>query len=270
MTNIPDDYPVVPLALNEIEEIMDRLRAAAGLLPHDRIVPDEFMSAVGFKFHVQQTTKMQGAETFALAAENTIWSTWDFSKRLRLGDRECLYTWGHEVGHLALHRGPGPKARLAGKGNKKLAFIPERESAEGQAWLASRALFLPRAILIQDADLIAVGNKTGVPIRAVRERLDDVEAFKSLSRPKTTPADVAQYLAKAGRKTSASAGYADQQRLAAWLRLGTIDGENADEFRLARGFKVRWSDYGLLASQSDYAWVIWGGEARCCRDVFSR
>lgn len=248
---------------------MDRLRAFAGFLPSDRIEPNEFMSELRIKLSVLSLRKMGGARSFATAQDNTIWVDREFSKGLRVGEAKCLYTWAHEVAHLALHRGSGPKARLTGEGNRSLVHIPDEISAECQAWKGSRALHIPRALLDGSLSDAGIAEKVGLPVYAVELRLKETAQFDRDQCPEKPPVDLHQYLRTVGPKVVAQSALDEPARIA-WLRATPIQGENLDEFRMARGFKIRWADHGKLASESDYAWVVWGGEARCCRDVFSR
>jgi hypothetical protein len=269
MPKLIDDYPVPFRPLSEIEREMDRLRAFAGYLSKDRIDPDEFMSALGIKLSVLPTKKMGGARSFATAPDNTIWADREFSKDLRAGEPKCRHTWGHEVAHLALHRGSGPKARLAGDGNRSLVHIPGEISAECQAWKGSRALHMPRELFTASLSEAEIAEFVGLPIIAVEYRLREIADFDRSLLVEKRPVDLHQFLSKTA-PTLIKHSELDEQRLRAWLQATPIEGENPDEFRIARGFKIRWADYKKLASESDYAWIEWGGEARCCRDVFSR
>jgi hypothetical protein len=269
MPKLLDDYPVPFRSLSEIEGEMDRLRAFSGFLTRDRIDPDEFMSSLGIKLSVLPHKKMGGARTFATAQNSTVWADREFSRDLRDGEIKCRHTWGHEIAHLALHRGSGPKARLAGDGNKSLVHIPDDISAEVQAWKGARALFLPRGLLNSARREAEVAALVGLPVYAVEMRLKEIAEFDRAQLTEKVPIDLHQYLKKPNL-TLVGQVVLDELRMLAWLRAAAIDGENPDEFRSARGFKIRWADYKKLPGESDYAWIVWGGEARCCRDVFSR
>lgn len=269
MPKLLDDYPVPYRSLREIEAEMDRLRAFAGFLSRDWIDPDEFMSSLGVKLSVLPNKKMGGALTFATAQDSTIWADREFSRDLRRGDLKYRHTWGHEIAHLALHRGSGPKARLAGDGNRSLAHIPDDISAEVQAWKGSRALFLPRGLLEASRSEAEIVVLVGLPDYAVAMRLKEIAEFDRSQLIEKSPIDLHQYLGtQYGRLATRDA--VDELRVSGWRSATPIKGENPDEFRSARGFKIRWVDYKKLPQESDYAWVVWGGEARCCRDVFSR
>ena len=269
MPKLLDDYPVPFRSLREIEDEMNRLRAFAGYLSKDRIDPDEFMSALGNKLSVLPIKKMGGARSFATAQNNTIWADREFSRDLRMGEPKCRHTWGHEVSHLALHRGSGPKARLTGDGNRSLLHIPDELSAECQAWKGARALHMPRELFGDSLSDLEIAKVVGLPVYAVELRLKEMAEFDRARLVQKRPVDLEQFLHQMTAAPVAE-GVADEHRMNAWLRATPIEGEDADEFRLARGFKIRWSDYKRLATESDYAWVVSSGEARCCRDVFTR
>jgi len=179
MPELIDDYPVPYRSLREIEDEMGRLRGLAGLLDSDQIDPFEFMSALHIKFAVRSTSQMQGALSFATAQDNTIWATRELSKGLRLCEPKYLHTWAHEIAHLALHRGSGPKARMGGQGNRSINFIREENSAEHQAWLGARALFLPRSELLLGLTIEEVAVKVGLTPRIVQMRVDEIADFDS-------------------------------------------------------------------------------------------
>jgi hypothetical protein len=174
MTQFSDDYEAAPRSLREIEELAETYLGVSGLLPGDWIDPFEFMSELGLKDEVLSTKKMNGAHSFANATVNTISMTWEMSKGLREENPYFRYVWGHEIGHLMMHRGPGLKARRAGAGNKSYSFIPRANSAEFQAWIFSRALFIPRSMLLfgfyEDMNF-----QLGVPEYAIDKRLVDLE-----------------------------------------------------------------------------------------------
>ncbi|ODT20499.1 MAG: hypothetical protein ABS54_14020 [Hyphomicrobium sp. SCN 65-11] len=182
MPELIDDYPVPFRSLREIEDEMNRLRKLAGLLECDKIEPFEFMSLLHIKFAIRPESQMSGAISFATAQDNTIWATRVLAKGLRLGEPKYLQTWAHEVAHLALHRGSGPKARMAGQGNRTINFIPEENSAEHQAWLGARALLLPRSELSLGLEIEEIAAKVGVTPFTVEKRLKEIAEFESRNR----------------------------------------------------------------------------------------
>src|SRR5690606_19415566 len=116
----------------------------------------------------------KGAHCFANARDNSISVTREMSKMLREGDPLSRYRFGHEFGHLALHRGLGLKPLMSSEGNRQYTFIPPEQSAERQAWQASRALFLPKDVLLLDAGELV--KRFVIPIEAARQRIDEVRS----------------------------------------------------------------------------------------------
>jgi hypothetical protein len=176
MTQFTDDYEAAPRTLQEIEELAASYVSIAGLLPGDWIDPFEFMSSLGFRDEVLSTRQMMGAHSFANARVNTISMTRQMSKGLRENNERYRHIWGHEIGHLAMHRGPGLKARVSGpRGNAVVSFIPRIKSAEFQAWLFSRALFIPRSLL-RDGIYDGLDYRIGIPLFAIEKRIEDIAA----------------------------------------------------------------------------------------------
>ncbi len=176
MTQYSDDYEAVPRTLKEIEGLAAAYVSRAGLLAGDWIDPFELMSELGFRDEVLSTKQMMGAHSFTNATINTISMTRRMRQGLRQNDVGYRYIWGHEIGHLGMHRGPGLKARVAGAiGNKSINFIRRERSAEFQAWLFSRAMFAPRLVL-QDGIYEGLDYRLGIPLHAIEKRLEDIRA----------------------------------------------------------------------------------------------
>jgi hypothetical protein len=174
MTQYSHDYEAAPRSLAEIEELALAYLSRAGLLPGDWLEPLELMSALGFKDEILSTKEMAGAHSFTNAKVNTISMSRQMSQGLRKKDCGFRYIWGHEIGHLAMHRGPGLKARVAGAGNQAFSFIPRERSAEFQAWLFARALFVPRTIL-RSGIYEGLDYQIGIPEYAIEKRLEDID-----------------------------------------------------------------------------------------------
>ena len=176
MTQYSDDYEATPRSLKEIEDLGASYLARAGLLAGDWIDPFEVMSELGFRDEVLSTRQMMGAHSFTNAKVNTISMTRQMRQALRNDDMGYRYIWAHEIGHLGMHRGPGLKARVAGQfSNKSYNFIPRERSAEFQAWLFARALFVPRHML-QNGIYEGLEYQLGIPLYAIEKRLDDIQA----------------------------------------------------------------------------------------------
>jgi hypothetical protein len=173
VTQFADDYEAQPRSLVEIEALACSYLSRSGLLEGDWIDVFEVMSSLGFRDEVLSTKAMMGAHSLANAKVNTISMSREMRKGLRDDDLKFRYVWGHEIGHLAMHRGPGLKARVAGVGNKSFSFIPREKSAEFQAWIFSRALFLPRSI-IRAGLYDDLAYQVGLPDFALEKRIGDI------------------------------------------------------------------------------------------------
>ncbi|MGE0698577.1 MAG: ImmA/IrrE family metallo-endopeptidase [Hyphomicrobiaceae bacterium] len=272
MRAIPDDYPVSPKSLPEIERAMNALRAQSGLLEQDRIEPYEFLSALGFKLEVQSSSKMLGARSYADSSQNAIFVTREVAKGIRLRQPRYLYLWGHEVSHLVLHRGGGLKARQSRDGAQAATFLRREESAERQAWTAARALFAPRSLLVDSRQATEIAARVGIPGYAVKKRFLDVDEYERRNPQNSKALEARKLFAE---KLLATKSHDKQEVVpdyaaSAWKRAGLIDGENPATFRCARGFRVKFDDYGKSTIESQLGWCIWAGEVRAYLDLQTR
>ncbi len=258
MKKIADDYPVPEMTLEEIENAANILIKRAGLLPGDWIDVDAFMSELNFKLVPRKLSEMKGAELFADAASNSISITSELSRKLRANDEKVRYTWGHEIGHLTLHRGPGLKARKSDGGNTEYSFIPKHSSAESQAWKFSRALFVHREYLLSPRSNADLAKKSGIPDYAIAKRRDDVRETRKLAVARAPLKEVEQFL-KINRDPIASK---------AWHHAATLPGEDPGIFRLANGYKINLLDF--LNAESQFGWTVLNDKAVSFLDLQSR
>lgn len=254
---IPDDYSGRHRPLPEIEAEAGRFRSFSGLLDNDWIDVDEFMSSLGFKFKVESQSSMDGSESFADAKEGVIGLTADLSRRLRKNEFKARYVWAHEIGHLALHRGPGLRARKAGAGNKVLKFVSPESSEELQAWQFARALFVPRNTLINLTDE-QISEKVGIPAYGIKLRREEIETNRRTAQPHVTLREAEIFLAISR----------DPLILAAWNNSARIPDEDESQFRLTRGYKICFWDYENNKSQM--GWTVVNNEAVAFFDLLSR
>jgi hypothetical protein len=278
VTSIPDDYEVPRRSLEEIEAEANRLVGLAGFLPGDWIDPNEFMSSLKFKLLVKPASQMMGATSFASAKDNTISVTREMSKDLRYRNPKARYTWAHEVGHLALHRQPGLKARMAGAGNLYLASIKDDESAELQAWKFARAMFVNRTALLAEPSDQRLSSLLEIPAYAIElRRIEVASAIEQLSKrsaAKVVPQEVYKFLGRHRGPTNPTMSIKNATRgkesdwREVWSRAALIDGEDPNLFRSARGFRIAWDHRGHRLSHM--GWAILNGEAVAYLDISSR
>jgi hypothetical protein len=267
-----DDHRAPRRTLEEIEAEANRCRSYAELGRDGRIDLDQLLSALRIKLAVKSDATMGDDEAYSMASDGQIACRRRISSGLRFGDPHARYVIGHELGHFFLHRGSSPKARKM-SGNKTLSFIDEEESAEIQAWKFARALFVVRADLETGETDEAVGIRVGLATGPVSLRREEVQKAIGARQPKTVPAEVTAYLAKARRAAkgttaqSNSSGRETSEKDRAWALAAQIPGEDPARARSARGFRIEWNAYERYNSQ--VGWTVLNGEVRSFVDLRS-
>jgi Zn-dependent peptidase ImmA (M78 family) len=270
---IYDDFDVPRKTLKEIEAEADRCRALAVLAADGRLNLDQLMAAWGVKLVIERKSKMGGAEAYSLAQTQQIHCIREIARGLRFGDPHSRYLVGHELGHMFLHRGVAPKARKV-EGNRTLAFIDKEQSAERQAWMFSRALFVTRHDLGTGESDEQIALRVGISEGPVALRREEVQADIKADQPKVVPQIVARHfeeIRRADREVQEAKKIEIQRDLEmreAWARAAQIQGEKPAKVRSARGYRVEWDHFGLHNSQ--VGWTVVDGEVRSYMELLSR
>jgi hypothetical protein len=174
----------------------------------------------------------------------------------------------HELGHIILHPGAAPKARLA-ISNKTPPYIAPHESAEHQARVFTAAFQMPRDQVLKLSSPRQIKERFGVSIEAAKLRYKEVIEN---SQPRNLPNSARNYLAvrrpqsqEETKVTSYTPARRKSKEDLAW-DAGTIaTNHDPSQYRYSRrGFLVQRSEY---LKQNHFGWFIVGDQIYAHRET---
>lgn len=241
MSKFWDDIPVAARSLREIEQRADQLRLRAGYTIDDRIVHPTLLARVNIRLTARSGAQMAGAKALASPkrGEDEVFAVSGFEAAIRDDvDPYVRFDFGHELGHLLLHRESGlMKPRMVG-GNKQLKFVRVEESAEFQADQFARAFLLSRGFSFWGQPDEVIARIVGMPVEQVAIRREETNSRK-VDVPLVTS------LARQHLK-----------RLELWRLLPQIAGEDPGRFRLCDGFRICWEDFDKRYPPHQMGWYL--------------
>lgn len=236
-------------------DIVAVLRRAASVIPECK----------GLTIEGRPKEVMGRATAFAISRPPTppkIYALPSILEAAAMGDPHARFDLSHELFHVLLH--PGARKFRIATGNVTPSFIQQGHSAEWQANFAARAFLMPLkdVRLAQSASQLAADF--GVPLDHAEARLNEVCAVKKV------PEEVAKFLSEFRGTKKSPTPYSERvkrlevERGNLWQQLSEIPGENPSEYRCARGWRVKRSEY---LKMTECGWKIHNGEIRSYRDL---
>jgi Zn-dependent peptidase ImmA (M78 family) len=279
-----EDYRVPSKSDEEIERIADAWRCA--LCDEGRNPPWDvlallakagldFKHTMGLQLIEKPDQEMGQRQAYAISEDKSakdkshrIFVRSSIVRRAKNRDPYAIGTLIHELGHIILHPGAAPKARLA-ISNKTPPYIAPHESAEHQARVFTAAFQMPRDEVLKLSSRQQIKDRFGVSLEAATIRYQEV-VEKSKSR--NLPNWIGRYLGERRQKsredtrvTSYTPARRKSNEELIW-DAGTIAANHdPTQYRYSRrGTLVQRSEY---LKQSYFGWFIVGDQICAHRET---
>ena len=271
-----EDYRVPSKSNEEIERIADAWRTVlcdGSNSPRDVVAllakaAKEFKQTMGLELIEKSDQEMGVRQAYAISEGK---STGDKSHRIfarssiikgaKNNDAYSIGTLIHELGHIILHPGAAPKARLA-ISNKTPPYIAPHESAEHQARVFTAAFQMPRNEVLKLSSPQQIKERFGVSLEAATLRYAEVI---EKSRPRDLPESARSYLAERRphvRQENKMTSYVPTGRRVqedlVWDSATRPINHDPSDYRYSHGgFLVRRSEY---LKEGYFGWFIVGNK----------
>jgi uncharacterized protein DUF955 len=260
---IVDDCKVRFHWSEEVENIGEQTRK--GLLgsadPAEPILSllNEFSARIpgGLEILTLPDAAMGRAKAFVSNGGRRLNIGWTLHQRAAADEPDARFDIGHEIGHVVLHPGQIPLARMV-DGNIKQVKLRQEESSEHQANTFARAFLLPSWMIGSSDDASSLALRAKLPLDQVERRLQSLADRRSReTRISLRQARLELPALPARPSVQERASSANRREQEVWNAAPHAPGHDPSEFRLSRGgFLVRRSD--KYKRSSELGWIIDG------------
>jgi Zn-dependent peptidase ImmA (M78 family) len=278
-----EDYRVPSKSDEEIERIADAWRSAlcdGRNLPWDALAllakaALEFKQTMGLELIEKPDQEMGQREAYAISEDESakdkshrIFVRSSIVQRAKKRDPYAVGTLIHELGHIILHPGAAPKARLA-ISNKTPPYIAPHESAEHQARVFTAAFQMPRDEVLTLSSPQQIKDRFGVSLEAATIRYKEVvEKSQSRDPPNSIRSYLGERMPKSPEENKVSFCTPSRRKGKEELvwDAGTIAANHdPTQYRYSRrGSLVKRTEY---LKQSHFGWFIVGDQIYAHRDT---
>jgi hypothetical protein len=242
-----DDYPVAPFTDNELEDLVDSMRAKLRIVDNDVPTASDILSRLargfGVEIVVRPDCEMGRKEAYTTTNPSRIFFRASVYRAVQEDTPRARMTVAHELIHFFLHPG-APKAR-ATDGGATPDFIKPCESAERQARFGAAAFWMPRHIVAEVRSAAELQRRCRVSAQAAEIRLEKWR--KTRGRPELSfVRDHINHLKSlTPQRHEVAKSNKQHQARKLWEKLEHIEGEDPDIYRLCSHgiYRVAWSEF---------------------------
>jgi Zn-dependent peptidase ImmA (M78 family) len=278
-----EDYRVPSKSDEEIERIADAWRSALcdGMnAPLDALAllakaGLEFRQTMGLELIEKPDQEMGQRQAYAISEDKSakdkshrIFVRSSIVQRAKNCDPYAIGTLIHELGHIILHPGAAPKARLA-ISNRTPSYIAAYESAEHQARVFAAAFQMPRDEVLKLSSPQQIKEKFGVSLEAAKIRYNEViersQSRKLTDRIRSYLGERPPKLQEENKVSSYAPTRSKSKEDLVWNAATIAANHDPSKYRYShRGTLVRRLEY---LKQSHFGWFIVGDQIYAHRET---